>query len=212
MDDKQLDQTIRDYYMKQELPVSSIQRILEQGKVQRELGPEEPEAAVQASESKPKSYWWRQIGTLAAAACLMVFLAVQFDKGRKAENPMFEVEEVAGVVASRHNTYHNFDFAVHSFEDVQSELKDLAFTVQPNVKHKLLSAYEVIGARYCQVQGQQTAHLQMRNRSTGVLCSLFVASLDGELESMKRANRLVDLEANKIDMWADSGRFYALVN
>ncbi|MCH6257579.1 hypothetical protein MLD52_13540 [Puniceicoccaceae bacterium K14] len=204
MDDKQLDQSIRDYYLKQELPASSIQRILEQGKAEAALG-----AQMEEQSEKPRNHWWRQAITFAAAACLMIVLGFQVEKMRTPSN---DVDEIAGVVASRHNNNRNFDFAVNSFEDVQSELKDLAFTVQPVLKQKLLSAYEVVGARYCQVHGQQTAHLQVRNRSTGVLCSLFVASLDGNLKGVDTAPYAVELEANSIDMWSDSGRLYALVD
>lgn len=202
MDETQIDQKVRDYYMKQEMSASSIQRILKQGLAEKAAGH-------QNVSTGKKTYWWRQAVTFAAAACLMIVLVIQYDKIRV---PVDDIEEVAGVVASRHNNIHNFDFAVDSFEGVQAELKDLAFTVQPVVRQKLLSAYEVIGARYCQVQGQQTAHMQLRNRSSGVICSLFVASLDGHLKNMDKASHVVDLEANHIDMWSDSGRLFALVD
>ena len=80
------------------------------------------------------------------------------------------------------------------------------------MKQKLLSAYEVIGARYCQLQGQQAAHLQVRNRKTGALCTLYVASVSGSLSSLKSIDQRVGLEAHEVDIWEDSDRLFALVD
>ncbi len=112
----------------------------------------------------------------------------------------------------RHNGNKNFEVQTASFEDAQEGLKELAFSVTPLVKQKLLSAYEVIGARYCQLQGQQAAHLQVKNRKTGALCTLYIASLKGPLSSLKSLDREIDLEANHVDIWEDSNRLFALVD
>ena len=105
-----------------------------------------------------------------------------------------------------------FEVQTASFAGVQKELKDLAFSVTPLVKQKLLSAYEILGASYCQLEGQQAAHMQVRNRRTGTLCTLYVASLKGPLAALKSTDKHVDLEANKVEIWEDSGRLFALVD
>ena len=80
------------------------------------------------------------------------------------------------------------------------------------MKHRLLSAYEVIGARYCQLQGQQAVHLQVENRKTRALCTLYLATMSGSLSSLKSIDRHVGLEANEVDIWEDSDRLFALVD
>ena len=89
---------------------------------------------------------------MAAAAAIVV--VISFQMAREHDNGDFYFD-VAGGIAMRHNDYAKFDVKAASFEGVQKGLKDLGFSVTPLVKQKLLSAYEVIGARYCQLEGQQ---------------------------------------------------------
>ncbi len=191
MNDLELDKKIRDLFMSERLPAVSVQRILEQ------------------SRNEKKTAWWRYWGPVAAAAAIVV--VISFQMAREHDNGDFYFD-VAGEIAMRHNDYAKFDVKAASFAGVQKGLKDLGFSVTPLVKQKLLSAYEVIGARYCQLEGQQAAHMQVRNRRTGALCTLYVASLKGSLETLRSSDGHIDLEANEVDIWEDSGRLYALVN
>ena len=59
---------------------------------------------------------------------------------------------------------------------------------------------------------QQAAHLQVKNRKTGALCTLYVASMNGSLSSLKSIDQHVGLEAHEIDIWEDSDRLFALVD
>ena len=193
MNEQELDKQIRDLFMSERLPAESVQRILEQGR------------------NEKKTIWWRYWAPVAAAAAFVMLFSFQMTKDRDQEGVYFDV---AGKIAMRHNNSTNRQFEVQatSYEGVQRGLKDLAFSVTPLVKEKLLSAYEVIGARYCQLEGQQAAHLKVRNRKTGALCTLYVASLNGPLSTLKSSDEHIDLEANHVDLWEDSGRLFALVD
>ena len=191
MDEQEMDKNIRDLFMSERLPAESVQRILKQG------------------QSEKKTIWWHYWAPVAAAAAIV--MGFSFQMAREYEEGEFYFD-VAGEIAMRHNNYGKFEVQTASFEGVQKELQDLGFSVTPLVKQKLLSAYEVLGARYCQLEGQQAAHMRVRNRKTGALCTLYVASLKGRLAALKSADQHVDLEANHVDLWEDSGRLYALVD
>ena len=194
MNEQEIDKTVRDFYLNQKLPAEKVQMILDQG------------------EAQPRSSgrtWWHYWVPVAAAAAIV--MAISFQMGRSYDDEEFYFD-VAGEIAMRHNGYKDFDVQTASFEGAQEGLKELAFSVTPLVKQKLLSAYEVIGARYCQLQGQQAAHLQVKNRKTGTLCTLYIASLKGPLSSLKSLDREIDLEANHVDIWEDSDRLFALVD
>ncbi|OUW17375.1 MAG: hypothetical protein CBD18_04935 [Opitutales bacterium TMED158] len=193
MNEQELDKQFRDLFMGERLPAESVQRILEQGR------------------NENKTIWWRYWAPVAAAAAFVMLFSFQMAKEHDQEGFHFDV---AGKIAMRHNssTNRNFEVETASYDGVQRGLKDLAFSVTPLVKEKLLSAYEVIGARYCQLEGQQAAHLKVRNRKTGTLCTLYVASLNGPLSALKSADAHIDLEANHVDLWEDSGRLFALVD
>lgn len=191
MNEQEIDKTVRDLFLSQKLPAEKVQRILDQ------------------SQSQSKTVWWKYWMPVAAAAALVMALSFQLARNQSSEEFYFDV---AGEIAMRHNNYDSFDVQATSFNGVQEELKDLAFSVTPLVKQKLLSAYEVLGARYCQLQGQQAAHVQVKNRKTGALCTLYIASLKGSLSSLKTLDKSVDLEANQVDIWEDSDRLFALVD
>lgn len=193
MNEQEIDKSVRDLFLSQKLPAESVQWILEQGQAQKQ----------------GKRVWWHYWVPVAAAAAIV--MAFSFQMGRSHDEDEFFFD-VAGEIAMRHNGYKKFDVQAASFEGAQEGLKDLAFSVTPLVKQKLLSAYEVIGARYCQIQGQQAAHLQVKNRKTGALCTLYIASLKGSLSSLKSLDREIDLEANHVDLWEDSNRLFALVD
>ncbi len=194
MNEQDIDKTVRDFYLNQKLSADKVQRILKQG---------------EAQPRRSGTTWWQYWVPVAAAAAIV--MAFSFQMGRSYDDEEFFFD-VAGEIAMRHNGNKNFEVQTASFEDAQEGLKELAFSVTPLVKQKLLSAYEVIGARYCQLQGQQAAHLQVKNRKTGALCTLYIASLRGPLSSLKSLDREIDLEANHVDIWEDSNRLFALVD
>ncbi len=191
MNDQELDQKIKEHFLSQRLADEKVRRILEQGQIQ-----------------KTRSWWKHWVPVAAAAAIVM---ALSFQLTRTYETDELNLE-VAGKIALRHNTYTNLDVEAADYSSVQDGLKDLAFSVTPLVKNQLLSAYQVIGARYCQLEGQQAAHMQVRHRKTGTLCTLYVASLKGPLSSFDPVDEEIRLEANNVQMWQDTGRLFALVN
>lgn len=194
MNEQEIDKTVRDFFLSEKLPAEKVQMILEQG---------------EAQPRRSNTVWWHYWVPVAAAAAIVMAFSFQMGRSYDEEEYYFDV---AGEIAMRHNGYKNFDVKTASFDDAQEGLKDLAFSVTPLVKQKLLSAYEVLGARYCQLQGQQAAHLQVKNRKTGTLCTLYIASLKGPLSSLKSLDREIDLEANHVDIWEDSDRLFALVD
>jgi len=194
MNDQILDSKIKAYYKAQRLPSVAVQRIIG--------------ARAEGGIAAPRR-WSPWLG-VAAAAGLAMLLSFHFVKGGDENSPI--VYEVAGEMAMRHNSDPPLDVAASTYEEVQDQLENLVFTVTPVVKRQLLSAYEVLGARYCQIQGRQGAHLKLRHRGTGVLCSLYVASLDGPLADLDDTDAQLELEQNKVMMWSDSGRLFALIN
>lgn len=194
MNESELDQRIRDCFLSQTLPVKSVESILARG--------------VKEKEARKQVSWWRPWLPVAAAAAVVMLVAFQLGKS-------YDVSEfatkVAGEIAMRHNGTRPCDIEADSFDAVQNGLKDLAFSVMPQAKQGLLSGYEIVGARYCWLEGQQGVHMRVRNRATGALCTLYIASLDGPLAELKASEREVRLEANDVTMWADSDRLFALV-
>ncbi len=194
MNETELDAKIRESFLSQRLPEKSVEAILARGRAAKEVHDNGP--------------WWRPWLPVAAAAAVVMLVA--FQMARRYDVSEF-TKEVAGEIAMRHNGNRPLDIEAHSFDAVQNGLKDLGFSVTPAVKHGLLSAYEILGARYCFLEGQQGVHLRVRNRATGALCTLYIASLKGPLADLKQTESDVHLAANDVKMWEDTDRLFALV-
>lgn len=194
MNEQEMDQRIRECFLASRLSDESVARILAGGAKKR-------------AEHR-KSAWWRPWVQVGVAASLVMLLAFQL--GKHYDISRFATK-VAGEIAMRHNGTRPLDVEASSFDAVQNELKDLAFSVTPHLKQGLLSAYEIVGARYCWLEGQQGVHMRLKNRSNGRLCSLYVASLHGPLLELKATDREVHLQANDVRMWDDEDRLFALV-
>ncbi|MDQ8205267.1 hypothetical protein [Pelagicoccus sp. SDUM812003] len=194
MNEQDLDQKFRDCFLAQELSRKSVERILASGREKK--------------KEHDRDAWWRPWLPVAVAAAFVMLMS--FELAKRYDVSEF-AQKVAGEIAMRHNGDRPFDIEASSFDAVQNGLKDLAFSVTPHVKQGLLSAYEVVGARYCWLEGQQGVHLRVRNRSSGVLCSLYIASLKGPLSELKATENEVHLDANDVRMWEDSDRLFALV-
>jgi len=197
MNEQDLDKKVKEHYLSQKLSDECVQRILAEGEARK----------------AQRSNWWRYWMPVAAAAAIVMAIGFQYGRSRT-QVDMELLSEVAGKIAMKHNgrIHRTFKVEASDYEGVQAGLEDLAFSVTPLVKQKLLCAYEVLGAKYCQLEGQQAAHLKVRHRVTGAICTLYIASLNGPLELLKKANNEIDLEANHVEMWADTGRLFALVD
>ncbi len=194
MNESEIDQKVRDCFLSQSLSAKSVEAILAKGQEARLVG--------------ERGSWWKPWASVAAAAAVVMLVAFQL--GKQYDVSEF-AREVAGEIAMRHNGSRPLDIEAHSFDEVQNGMKDLAFSVAPAAKKGLLSAYEIIGARYCWLEGQQGVHMRMRNRISGTLCTLYIASLNGPLADLKSTENEVHVGVNDVTMWEDSNRLFALV-
>ena len=196
MEDQEIDNEVKKFFSTRILSDNAVASILKQGAAEKEKG-----------ESSAKNWWYTWIPVAAAAA---IVLAFAFQAGRTGEANEFTYE-VAGQIAMRHESTAPLDVQSTSFEGVQDGLDKLGFSVTPEGKSRLLSAYEVIGARYCRLEGQAGAHMRVKNRVTGAICTLYVATLKGSLKDLEDTDQHLELEAHEVDMWEENGRLFALV-
>ena len=196
MEDQELDNEVKKYFSAQMLSDDALASILKQGEAEKAKG-----------ESSARNWWYTWIPVAAAAA---IVLAFTFQAGQTTPPSEFTYE-VAGQIAMRHERQAPMDVQSTSFEGVQEGLNRLGFSVTPEAKARLLSAYEVIGARYCRLEGQAGAHMRVKNRVTGAICTLYVATLKGSLKNLEDTDHHLELEAHEVDMWEENGRLFALV-
>lgn len=134
---------------------------------------------------------WRV--TLAASAGIVVCLAATFgyfalDRERLYEN-------VATEIAWNHSKQMPAEFVGNDLTEIAGSFDRLEFPLH-QAANELPAHSQLLGARYCTVQGQLAAQLQLLD-AAGIVQTLYVAPAHSELAKItgSRASRFVELPA-----------------
>ncbi len=68
--------------------------------------------------------------------------------------------------------------------------------------------YELIGGRYCSIQGELAAQLKLKHRDNDTISTLYAAKLNPELSKVKLTTKGTD--TTSIKLWKSDKLFYGL--
>jgi len=94
-------------------------------------------------------------------------------------------------VAQNHRKGIASEITTDNYEEVQSHLASLGFSILPP-KESLLSDYELLGGRHCKVQGEFAAQLKIRKRAGGPEATAYLVPANGPLASIETGSKMVD--------------------
>lgn len=147
--------------------------------------------------------WKYYFATASLASMLFLIVAFSFhEHGSRNERVERTVREVAMNYMTRLKPEHHGDNLV----TLNKGMHLLPFSLK--VPEHLKSDYKLVGSRYCSLAGHLAAHVQLIHRSSGELISLFMTSLEPDLE--KIGNEYQTLAGVDIKLFNESGLFYAL--
>ena len=180
-----LDAALRRHYRGKSLPAARIDEILGAG----------------ARTSSPRSsvYYW-----LTGVAAVLV---VGFTGVYTAMHHSF-TQAVYREVAMNHRKQLAVEVAAQQYEQVQSGLGRLDFSVIPNPDAPLATDYALVGGRYCSIQGGLAAQLKLSDPASGESVTLYVTPLTDRLSEVASSQDVVD--GVTIRTWRDDERFFAL--
>ena len=148
-----------------------------------------------------RSHAWRFLPMLLTAAVLIVaFLAVDRYTGALELN-----DRILAEIAMNHTKQLDVEFPTAQYEALQNKLDRLDFDISP--EPSLRQNHDLIGGRYCSIQGQLAAQLKLRS-GAGRIQTLYVTRLTDDLESI--VPQTTQHEGIPIRTWMLDDRFFCL--
>ena len=186
-----MDDAIRDYYRSKTLSVDRVEAILRSSSASSS-------STRRGRRRAGRLYWISGIAATLAVGLLGAHLALV--RATLADSVLREV-------AMNHQKGLAVEVAADRYDHVQEKLDRLGFSVQPG-DDALLSGYDLVGGRYCSIQGGIAAQLKVRDRKTGGLLTLYVTDLTETLDDIGPGGRVFD--GVRIRLWTEDSRFFAL--
>ncbi|MGB0206341.1 MAG: hypothetical protein ACPF9K_15045 [Neptuniibacter sp.] len=153
--------------------------------------------------------------SLVASVIMLVMLTVFFWQGAGTNS----FEEIVDEVAVNHIKQRPMELHARSMTQIQSFFKELEFS-PANSEHLLshfnLAESDLIGARYCSIQGETAAQLRYQT-SKGNHSTLYEVGYDqklyGDLPMISEGERpqTVMVKGLKVSVWVEKGLLMALV-
>lgn len=182
---KTLEQQVRDYYESQALPAERVRSIVQ---LSRAVTPS-------------RNFAW----AVGAAAAIAVVAVILFALNRPAQADLTQL--VMAEIAKNHSKHIAPEVVTDRYEEVQTKLSRLDFSARPAAEF-LLKDFQLLGGRYCSVQSEFAAQLQLRENASGEACTLYVVPLTPALRQVKPDTRVVN--GVRVQVWSEDGRLFGL--
>jgi len=185
---------LKEYYQRKVLSADSVERLLAQA---GELKPATP----------PIAPWFRRpmAGLAWVASLFVVVMMAQFfyhQQSHQSNLTTLVLEEIA----MNHNKKLDAEYVETRPEALRTAMQRLDFSL--DLPADIQRNFQLIGGRYCSIQGGLAAQLKIRNRVNGAVSTLYVTTLTEKLARIKEQHVLqgrVD-----IHLWQQQGRFFGL--
>jgi len=197
-----LDDCVREYYSRQELRPEAMARLMSLTDLSRG-------STGGLSDAPPRSKGSR-VATWLAAALLLATVGLiysarngQLISGKGTED---RAARIASEVARNHLKNEAIEFRASDYLALSRQMGRLEFELRPPARlgH---SPYEVLGARYCSIQGQQAAQIKLKDRKARVL-TLYETPWNESL--VRAAGREYRFDRVRVSLWRENGIFLGL--
>ncbi len=158
--------------------------------------------ALASGKRTPERVWHLRIAAL-AAVLVAGFLAVHFHLAAQSTT-----ERVLGEIAMNHQKQLAVEVATESYADLRAAMDRLDFDIEP--ARVVSAAYDLVGGRYCSIQGSLAAQIKIRERGTGRMLTLYAAELTPERANIERQERVHD--GVRIKLWSEGDVFFGLAD
>ncbi len=183
-----LEQQIKAYYGGKSLPDEKVSRIF-----------------AQAEQLRP-SIFARPVFSLAVVAAAVVLVGTVFLWTMVLQRSTI-TDRVVVEIAIIHQYGVSVEAESDRYDILQAKLPQLTFSIIPTQPY-LLEYFDLIGGQYSHIQGNMAAQLKVRERRSGMICTVYVAPLIPDLQSIVLGTRVHD--GVIIKLWEDNHRLFGL--
>lgn len=177
-----LKQAVKAHYEKKNLTEGQLQKLLDLQQVE-----------------KPKRFSrFHFISFAVAAAALVLLLNISYFT-----KPSYNIVQE---VAYNHNKQMNPEIYSDSIAKIQNRLNRLDFNM---INAEFLGdGWEVLGGRYCSIQGKVAAQLKVKEKASGKVYTLYQARLPAGFSQDKQ--QIKEIDGLTVKVWIEKGLIMAL--
>jgi hypothetical protein len=141
----------------------------------------------------------------AVAALLLLSITVGTHQyGTNSERTLRTLNEAA----MNHSTRLQLEFKASSIGGVDQQMSQLQFKIA--FPSEFTVQFEVVGARYCTINGELAAHVMFLDKDTNKQMSLFIAPSGEKLRTVDATHEKI--KGVNVKLWAKTGLFYAMAS
>lgn len=119
-------------------------------------------------------------------------------------------EKVAEEIAYNHNKNAPLEIKTSSIEDIQNFLSKIDFTLIQS-KYLPTENWELVGARYCSIQGKLAVQMKLKNQSEGKTQTLYQAPYPEEFKNNGPKALETYINGVQVKLWSEKGLLLGLV-
>ncbi len=207
MNEMSVEEHLQDFYSHQQLRPEKLAEL-------RALGDETSPRRGRENADETASWTRRQFVVhrrlLAAIALLLIGAFVLGRISHPASsgdlNNAVLARAIGREIAMNHKKQLNLEFAAADYASLQPQMSKLDFALAPP-EDPAVAQLQVIGARYCSIQGQLAAQIRAHDRA-GLVYTLYQTKLNDKLRSATSSE--LKAEGVRIRLWKEKGLFYGL--
>ncbi|MDH5730751.1 MAG: hypothetical protein OEZ58_17320 [Gammaproteobacteria bacterium] len=199
MSQNTLEHQLKEFYQQQKLANKKLQHLFEMDALHQTDSPlpqslAQPPAAVLPSQATGSAWLW------VASMLFVLLLSVLQMQSENVD------QRVAKEIALNHNKHLNVEFKTPHVTELNSVMHKLDFQLTTPSQNDV-SRLQLVGARYCSIQGNLAAQLQLRN-AKGEHYTLYQTPVVDDIQALRSQTWVVD--GVEIRHWQEAGLFFGL--
>lgn len=178
-----IDASVKSYYENQKLDADQLERLI---------------SYEQLPEPPAQKFSWAVFSTIAASLALTITLILS----GILQTPL--AESIAKEIAMNHNKQMAVEFNGADFAALGPQMAQLDFQLT-RPKDLLPAGLELLGSRYCSIQGQIAAQVKLKDKQ-GKIYTLYQTQLSDDLEAVQQ--KQLESQGVQIELWREGNSVY----
>lgn len=170
---------------------------------------------IQHKQANKALFAWHKMVVAASVMIVSVVLSVYISSTRYASLSSIE-QRIAEEVAANHLKLKPLEITTNTMQGITTYFQQLDFLpISPRLVN--LSEQNLLGGRYCSLQGVTALQLRVRNSDSDKVQSLYQTEFDKQVfkdfPELGQGNNPITLyvKGMKVDMWVEKGILFALI-
>jgi len=148
-------------------------------------------------------HFFLKISAVAMAASVLILSLYLFQGSESLTG------KIVGEVAYNHNKNVQMEIKTASIDEVQNFLSKIDFTLIHSERLPL-EQWQLLGGRYCSIQGRLAVQMKIRNKADGKLKTLYQVPYPKELSHIKFVPMETYASGVKVRLWRERGLLLGL--